>query len=63
MIGAILLAAPTPASSWDDETDLLRLWREKRGEAEPQDLSQNLIVQLGTVTKELVRRACILERR
>ena len=31
----------------DDEVALLRLWREKRGEVEPQDLSGNLIVQLG----------------
>ena len=31
----------------DDEAALLRLWREKRGEAEPEDLSGNLIVQLG----------------
>ena len=30
-----------------DEAALLRLWREKRGEAEPEDLSGNLIVQLG----------------
>jgi predicted phage-related endonuclease len=29
----------------DDEAALLRLWREKRGEAEPEDLSGNLIVQ------------------
>ena len=29
----------------DDEPALLRLWREKRGEAEPEDLSGNLIVQ------------------
>jgi len=35
---------------------LLRLWQEKRGEAEPEDLSSNLIVQLGTVTEELNRR-------
>ena len=35
----------------DDEGALLRLWREKRGEAEPEDLSGNLIVQLGTVTE------------
>ena len=35
---------------------LLRLWREKRGEAEPEDLSGNLIVQLGTVTEDLNRR-------
>ena len=40
----------------DDETTLLRLWREKRGEAVPQDLSRNLIVQLGVVTEELNRR-------
>jgi predicted phage-related endonuclease len=34
---------------------LLRLWREKRGEAEPEDLSGNLIVQLGKVTEDLNR--------
>jgi predicted phage-related endonuclease len=39
-----------------DETALLRLWREKRGEVEPEDLSGNLIVQLGVVTEELNRR-------
>ena len=38
-----------------DEAALVRLWREKRGEAEPEDLSGNLIVQLGTVTEELNR--------
>ena len=31
----------------DDEAALLRLWQEKRGEVEPEDLSGNLIVQLG----------------
>jgi predicted phage-related endonuclease len=36
-----------------DETALLRLWREKRGEAEPEDLSANLIVQLGAATESL----------
>ncbi len=35
----------------DDEPALLRLWREKRGEVEPEDLSGNLIVQLGVVTE------------
>src|SRR4030081_1253088 len=35
------------------EAALLRLWREKRGEAEPEDLSGNLIVQLGVVTEHL----------
>jgi predicted phage-related endonuclease len=39
-----------------DEAALVRLWREKRGEVEPEDLSGNLIVQLGTVTEELNRR-------
>src|ERR1044071_3799604 len=39
----------------DDEPALLRLWREKRGEIEPEDLSGNLVVQLGTVTEELNR--------
>ena len=39
----------------NDETALLRLWREKRGEVEPEDLSGNLIVQLGVVTEPLNR--------
>src|SRR5438445_11188834 len=39
----------------DDDGALSRLWREKRGEVEPQDLSDNLIVQLGRVTEELNR--------
>src|SRR5450759_3360790 len=39
----------------DDEGALLRLWREKRGEAEPEDLSANLVVQLGLVTEPLNR--------
>src|SRR5882762_1203378 len=38
-----------------DESALIRLWREKRGESEPEDLSGNLIVQLGTVTEDLNR--------
>ncbi len=38
-----------------DEAALLRLWREKRGEVEPEDLSGNLIVQLGKVTEDLNR--------
>jgi hypothetical protein len=36
----------------DDESALVRLWSEKRGEVEPEDLSGNLIVQLGTVTEQ-----------
>jgi predicted phage-related endonuclease len=38
-----------------DGAALIRLWREKRGEAEPEDLSGNLIVQLGRATEELNR--------
>src|SRR3954469_20510216 len=40
----------------DDEAKLFRLWREKRGEIEPEDLSDNLIVQLGTATEPLNRQ-------
>jgi putative phage-type endonuclease len=39
-----------------DEAALVRLWREKRGELEPEDLSGNLIVQLGVATEQLNRR-------
>src|SRR3954462_15608586 len=38
-----------------DEDALIRLWQQKRGEAEPPDLSGNLIVQLGLVTEGLNR--------
>jgi predicted phage-related endonuclease len=38
-----------------DENDLLSLWREKRGDSEPVDLSGNLIVQLGLATESLNR--------
>jgi predicted phage-related endonuclease len=40
----------------NEEATLQRLWREKRGEVEPEDLSDNLIVQLGSVTEDLNRR-------
>ena len=40
----------------NDEAALVRLWREKRGEVEPEDLSGNLVVQLGNATEELNRR-------
>jgi hypothetical protein len=40
----------------EDEAAFLRLWREKRGEAEPEDLSGNLIVKLGLATEDLNRR-------
>src|SRR6516162_9187718 len=39
----------------DDEAALLRLSREKRGEVEPEDLSSDLLVQLGGVTEPLNR--------
>src|SRR5208282_1735110 len=32
-----------------DERALIRLWQEKRGEVEPEDLSTNLIIQLKDV--------------
>jgi hypothetical protein len=38
-----------------DEKALIRLWEEKRGEADPEDLSGNLLVQLGLVTEDLNR--------
>jgi predicted phage-related endonuclease len=38
-----------------DEATLIQLWREKRGEAAPEDLSGNLLVQLGKATEELNR--------
>ena len=40
----------------DGEAALIRLWKEKRGEIAPEDLSRNLVVQLGAVTEELNRR-------
>jgi predicted phage-related endonuclease len=40
----------------DDEAALVRLWQEKRDHIEPEDLSGNLIVQLGAVTEDLNRR-------
>jgi predicted phage-related endonuclease len=40
----------------DDEAALLRLWREKRGEAQPPDYSDNMLVQLGIVIEPLNRR-------
>src|SRR4029077_19327615 len=39
----------------DDENALLRLWRERRAEAAPEDLSGNLIAQLGVATEHLNR--------
>ena len=40
----------------NDEDALVRLWREKRGEAKPPDYSDNLMVQLGVATEPLNRR-------
>jgi hypothetical protein len=45
----------------NDEAALLRLWREKRGEGEPEDLSNNLIAQLGVATEDLNRRWYIIK--
>jgi len=39
----------------DDETALVRLWKEKRGGVEIEDLSGDLLVQLGSVTEQLNR--------
>src|ERR1700681_4791908 len=39
----------------DDENALFRLWQEKRGEVEPEDLSGNLPVQRALVTEPLNR--------
>jgi YqaJ-like viral recombinase domain len=38
-----------------DEAPLIRLWKEKSGEVEPEDFSDNLIVQLGVATEALNR--------
>jgi len=40
----------------NDEDALVRLWREKRGEAARADYSDNLLVQLGLATETLNRR-------
>jgi predicted phage-related endonuclease len=40
----------------NNQDALLRLWQEKRGEIEPEDLSANLVVQLGLATEALNRR-------
>jgi predicted phage-related endonuclease len=39
-----------------DEKALIRLWQEKRGEIEPDDLSSNLVARLGLVTEDLNRQ-------
>jgi hypothetical protein len=38
-----------------DEKALIRLWQQKRGEVGSEDLSANLVVQLGVVTEDLNR--------
>ena len=38
-----------------NEAVLIRLWQEKRGEVEPEDLSGNLVVHLGKATEQLNR--------
>jgi predicted phage-related endonuclease len=39
----------------NNEAALIRLWNEKRGEVEPEDLSGDLLVQLGSATEPLNR--------
>jgi predicted phage-related endonuclease len=39
----------------DDAASLIALWKEKRGEIDPPDLSSALFVQLGVVTEDLNR--------
>jgi predicted phage-related endonuclease len=39
-----------------DEVAAVRLWQEKRGEIEPEDLSRNLLVQFGHASESLNRR-------
>jgi predicted phage-related endonuclease len=39
----------------DDEAALVRLWKEKRGDVDAEDLSGDLLVQLGAVTEQLNR--------
>lgn len=39
-----------------DEKRILKLWREKRGEVEPEDLSDNLAVQMGSWSEDLNRQ-------
>ena len=39
-----------------DEAELIRLWRGNRGEVELEGLADNLAVQLGAVTEDLIRR-------
>jgi hypothetical protein len=48
----------------EDEAALLRLWREQRGEVEPDDPSGKLIVQRGLATEDLNPRwyGCITGR-
>jgi hypothetical protein len=48
-------ASDARITTGQDEKALIRLWQEKRGEVEPEDLSTNLIVQLSLVTEELNR--------
>src|SRR5262252_2384721 len=52
---AFIGGSDAPIIMGTDEAELIRLWREKRGEAEPKDLSDNLLVQLGAATEELNR--------
>src|SRR6266404_3632034 len=39
-----------------DEADLIRLWREKRGEVEPENLNDNFFFNHRAITEDLNRR-------
>src|SRR5437764_1776619 len=52
---SFLGGSDAPVIMGQDEAALIRLWHEKRGEIEPEDLSGNLIVQLGVATEDLNR--------
>ena len=50
IVGALLgRFLSTENTERNDEAALIHLWREKRGEAGPEDLAGNLVVQLGAV--------------
>jgi hypothetical protein len=47
----------------EDEVALVRLWREKRGEIEPENLSNNLIVQGGIISIQVLNEFVNVSRR
>ena len=51
-----LLFGPIAEPDARSASALIRLWQEKRGEVGPEDLSGELIVQLGLATEDLNRQ-------